>query len=861
MSKLNDQPVTINGGFIRFPEVAAAAQSASNIGYSAQETPGTPGRYDTVYTEPVDAGYEVRTYFGTNIDGVAVDEGGYSTLAPGQTAVLTEDVTRTSTGDLFTGTNYFWVYIVDSTSGVVSSSYYYGAITISPVLSSAAGVANGATGYTGSVSTTSDTGTLYWYVSASATPPSATDLKAGTSAVDSGSQTVTGTGTQNVSGSGLTASNNYYIHYLHSVGGTDSAIVTSTQFTTAAAATAPSAFVASDWDLIAAASSGGTVLQIDIQTLPNDGGSAITDIEYRLDGGTATSLSTTTTGLYNITVTADTETDVEIRAVNSVGNGAWSDLKTATPQRTGGTTVSSFQIDGRTFTLNGSYSIVRHVDGPVAIVSSTAVGVTPPAASSAGRDGVMVNPQYSASTDSQGFDGRRRFYSSGLNVVGSQTSLSPGDIMVATLSNPNITEKRDGYTKSYQAVYVTSTAPSADSLAPPMIGWASRTSIDLESAPDWDALVTSIPTYTVTGGNQPGYNAIIAGLGFNPGMAMYPYTSTQGYEEASATEWGGPSIDFNSTGVNYGEFMAGRVGESVAALMDNFYSSTERKEILIRLASCGKQMYHTWLNAGRTLYPDGGHYQAHPFLIFLYFWVTGQSSAISTMFNDWGGNWEQAFLADSTYVSNLAAFGSAGNLTDWATYPTRPWHYHRRTFTKSGNNASCTVRLTSSQGDTDKGRWKNLVLTDGTNESLVTGDSGSDRTDGKVITITCADLSAFSSTFTGWLKSEYTVSAGDVIWGIRGTSRYNHVILSTSDIAQYIGQVRWAPFFLFIYNIGEMVDDFLAPAKFSKEATESNKPSATNDWAQAVLSGTNAEALWTQHQATIYAISQPNLTP
>lgn len=858
MSKINDQPVTIGGGFIRLPVIAGATQLASELNFSAEESSETPGRYVAEFTEPVDSGYDVRVYYGADPDGVEVDQGGFSTLLPGQTTIHLEDTPRTSTIDFF-GTNYFWVYIVDATTGVVSSSYYYGAITIKPVLSNEAGVANGDTGYTGTVDTTSDTGTLYWFVSTSATPPSDTDLKAGTGAVDAGSQAVAGFGTQNVSGSGLTASTGYYIHYLHEITGADSAIVSSSQFTTAGAATVPSAFGDDDWTLIAAASSGGNTLQIDVQTLPNNGGATITDIEYRLEGGSAVSLSSATTGLYNITVTADTETDVEIRAVNSVGDGAWSNVQTQTPQRSGGSEVSSFDIDGRTFTLDGTYSIVRHIDGPVAIVSSSAVGVTPPSASQTGRDGVMINPQFTVFGGSHGYDSRRPNYSSGLNAVGGETSLSPGDVMMASFSDATGTavQRRDGYTRSYQAVYVTSTEPDPDSLAPPMIGWASRTSIDLETAPNWDTLVSSIPTYTVTGGNQPGYNEIVEGVRFNPGMAQYPY-AFQGYEDASPTEWGGPSINFSSTGVNYGQFMGVRLHEAAAALMDNSYSSAERKEILIRLASCGKQTYITLVNSSRSIGADGGHYQGHSFLIFLYFWVTGQDSAIASMFNSYGGNWKQAFLADSTYVSNLAPFGSVGNLTDWATYPTRQWTFHRRTFTRSGNNASCTVRRTSSQGDADKGRWPGLILTDGTNEALVTSDGGGDRTDGEVITITCDDLSAFSSSFTGWLKPEYTITAGDPVWGIRGTGRLNHVIPNSST--SYIGQQKWAPFFLFIYNVGAMVDNFLAPASFSREATQSNQPSSTNDWSSHLQSGTNAEALYNQHQSTIFAISQPNLS-
>ena len=54
-------------------------------------------------------------------------------------------------------------------------------------------------------------GTLYWYVSTSATPPSAVDLKAGTGSVDFGNL-VPGLGANTAGSTGLTADTDYY-HY------------------------------------------------------------------------------------------------------------------------------------------------------------------------------------------------------------------------------------------------------------------------------------------------------------------------------------------------------------------------------------------------------------------------------------------------------------------------------------------------------------------------------------------------------------------------------------------------------------------------------------------------------------------------
>jgi hypothetical protein len=106
-------------------------------------------------------------------------------------------------------------------------------VTPAPTLSSP-NSSNVSTG-SATISATTDTasGTFYGYVSASATPPSAADLKAGTGAVWSGSQTVTTTGVQNISAVGLTPSTSYYGHMLQN-DGVDSNIVSTAQFTTTA---------------------------------------------------------------------------------------------------------------------------------------------------------------------------------------------------------------------------------------------------------------------------------------------------------------------------------------------------------------------------------------------------------------------------------------------------------------------------------------------------------------------------------------------------------------------------------------------------------------------------------------------------
>lgn len=105
------------------------------------------------------------------------------------------------------------------------------------------------------------------------------------------------------------------------------------------AASAPAAFTAGQWT----ATPGVGSIELNITALPDNGGSALTSLEYRLDGGSPVTLSGgATTGIRTITgLTGGTPYGVQIRAVNAVGEGAWSDTKTRTPTGAAATIVTS----------------------------------------------------------------------------------------------------------------------------------------------------------------------------------------------------------------------------------------------------------------------------------------------------------------------------------------------------------------------------------------------------------------------------------------------------------------------------------------------------------------------------------------
>ena len=100
--------------------------------------------------------------------------------------------------------------------------------TVAPTLTSASASATGATTASGSVTTNEANGTLYWLVSSNPTATVA-QVKAGFS------QVVTSAGVKTVTLSGLTASTNYYLHFVHTdAAGHDSAVASPAMFTTSA---------------------------------------------------------------------------------------------------------------------------------------------------------------------------------------------------------------------------------------------------------------------------------------------------------------------------------------------------------------------------------------------------------------------------------------------------------------------------------------------------------------------------------------------------------------------------------------------------------------------------------------------------
>lgn len=210
------------------PTGSATGGTTANIGVTSDEANGTLywSILPAASAAPSAAAFIAGTTGGVATGSTASPNAGSNGFSP--TGLTSETAYKA---------HFFQRDAANNNSNVVSSASFTTADVTAPTLSSPTDAANGSTGATLSVSTNEGNGTLYWYISTSATPPSATDLKAGTGSVAGGTQAVSGTGVQNVTGiTGLTASTTYYAHFLHrDAANNDSGIVSGDGFTTSAA--------------------------------------------------------------------------------------------------------------------------------------------------------------------------------------------------------------------------------------------------------------------------------------------------------------------------------------------------------------------------------------------------------------------------------------------------------------------------------------------------------------------------------------------------------------------------------------------------------------------------------------------------
>ncbi|WP_392338872.1 hypothetical protein [Loktanella salsilacus] len=197
-----------------------------SVGYegSVTITDAAAGTFTTTLVTPLENGDYVD--FGT--------DGAYGTFSlygqPDYDARMYQDTLVAHDAALYAATGYYGVPVEPQTR-YVATGINVVADTTAPTLSAATAAKVGQDAYTASVQTNEAGGRLYYVITQAATATAAT-IKAGPS------KSVTAAGTQNASGSGLTAGTVYYAHFIHvDAAGNESTALRSPSFTTDAIST------------------------------------------------------------------------------------------------------------------------------------------------------------------------------------------------------------------------------------------------------------------------------------------------------------------------------------------------------------------------------------------------------------------------------------------------------------------------------------------------------------------------------------------------------------------------------------------------------------------------------------------------
>ena len=623
---------------------------------------------------------------------------------------------------------------------------------------------------------------------------------------------------------------------------------------------------------------------INITTLADASGRAVTKYQYRVDAGAWVDMSGLDIGSRSITGFTPLQSyTIEVRAVNANGNGA----ATAAATTIAGDPpvlpdpVTTLVFGSQQFTLDGAYTVITHIDGPKCIVSASPVTIlskTPEIVPTAGavRNGVMKNPPRGR----QSFDTRvTQFDASRLESF--PLSLAPNDIMLSAVSMPPgvIVGARSGFVDSYDMVYVAASAPNPLSLAPTVTPWTGRTTLEAGPVIDYDTAAAALPTtYSATGViYRTGAQADKA-LRFNPIYGLtYQASNTApdaGYECTFPSWWGSHfGKDINTDNGNYGQYVNARISDWCWQLFAPTASvSLESKaNILMRLCSFAWQTWQGWANNNTRPPGSGeGHQQMHHAAFNLLYYLTGNTTGMDEFRTKFPGVWNAFFYHTSDTIAGFAPWGDADNPSAMFDFP-YPAHYFRRRIT-AVDAVTNTITVPTyalfgagaAFGASGKERWTNLLVwreSDGANARCSGPYLDWNQWPGTVAkpgtrTLTLSTWPGFEVGDIIYAKSPFTPSIGDPDW--RVTLSRNHY--NASSIMSYRNQAMILAQLAFLRVLGLHRPDWQTAWDYAMYCDEANTPVAGNDFPVTYESDRNFAKIWAAHKATILAVPQPYLT-
>lgn len=608
-------------------------------------------------------------------------------------------------------------------------------------------------------------------------------------------------------------------------------------------------------------------------------GRAVTAVKYRVDSGISNTLSGLEIGTRSLLGFTPLQT-YSFVATSENANGE--SVSTAPVTVVAGQPVAppgsttTLVFPKQQITIEGSYTVVTHIDGVKCIVSSSPVVLrekTPAVNSTLGavRNGFMKNPERVY----QSFDSRCTTFQDA-RLASFPITLSPNDWVVSAVSMAEglTMSNRDGYVDSYDMVYVSSVAPNPLSLGPVAFGWPGRTTLESGAVIDYVAKAALLPTtYSYTPYTYPSEATIDRALRFNPmmGFSRLPnvLSPDAGYERMNPFRWGGPVPGLMTGNSNYGQWVSNRIVDYMWMLygpLDRI-SLAQKAKILMRIHSYAWQTSECMERNNQYFPGDGGHFHYHQAAFGLMYWITGNEVGLDNLKTRHAGNWRMFFYLTEDMVPEwFQPWGDPDNINSMyaINYPAET--FRRRIISvdpvlrKVEIASRIQIGAGAAYGSSSKSCWNGLKLTresDGA-AAVITGP----LPDWPKTTVF---LQLASWPDPGFAVGEVVTAqppntnqqVGDPDWAITyGPNKY-----SSCWKMSYRDQAVILPSMAFLRVLGLARPDWQAAWDYAMRCEEQNNPIAGNDYPVCFNQNTLFSDIWPQYKEVIKAVVQPNLAP
>jgi hypothetical protein len=371
-------------------------------------------------------------------------------------------------------------------------------------------------------------------------------------------------------------------------------------------------------------------------------------------------------------------------------------------------------------------------------------------------------------TATQGVDARpTTTYSAGL-VQSLPAAMSAGDSLLlenaaATLAST----PRRGLQSAWAGFQFTNALPAQGRTAGPIAWWVAKGATPTTYSIDYDALVSTLPSLSMSGVTAPAVADVITRFDHYFGLAMLtPQDATgEGYE-VHVPQGVMNDLVPSAQVSNYGQYLAIVVNAAGLHLIGNAASAAQKRTLLIRMVQIGANLVEgrrATGGAGSLTNGNGGHHQWEFLPIIFYLWARGLTADLDSLRTFLPTNvLAQSFQWTAGQVAQLAPHDNTANISI----------SRRRTITA----VSGTTITYSTVNGVDPARFdtRDLIMTresDGRTATITAVTDTLTTSGSQVVTINAQPSPVFAVNDVIYFQSPYTITAGDYDWRVGNADR------------------------------------------------------------------------------------------